>query len=74
MAHPYPATSFDVPTYARTFPQKIEAPVRDTKPDGAKLNVEDRDNDDVLRSKELNRDTEWFGTEVGFLDGEPWLN
>ncbi|KAK9812525.1 hypothetical protein WJX73_005960 [Symbiochloris irregularis] len=48
---------------------KIEAPVRDTAPDGLKVNVEDRDTDQFLRSKEANKDTEWFGTEVGFLDG-----
>ena len=49
--------------------QKIEAPVRDTIPDGS-INVEERDTTPALKSKELNRDTEWFGTEIGFLDGE----
>ena len=44
--------------------------MRDTKPDAQQKNVEDRDQDQLLRSKELNRDTEWFGTEVGFLDGK----
>ncbi|KAK9818461.1 hypothetical protein WJX74_005135 [Apatococcus lobatus] len=48
---------------------KIEAPVRDTIPDGSKPVAErDTESGGLLRSKEFNRDTEVFGTEVGVAD------
>ena len=49
--------------------QAIEAPVRDTAPDGAGPVEHRNQGDNILTSPELNRDTEWFGTKIGFLDG-----
>ncbi|KAK9867394.1 hypothetical protein WJX84_011296 [Apatococcus fuscideae] len=59
-----PETSSGTDSYA-----KIEAPVRDTIPDGARpVSERDTESGQLLRSKEFNRDTEVFGTEIGVAD------